>query len=223
MLNGGGAPGGAGTLTMGGACQNCLPSGAGSLGLGGDAPGGNERGGGGGGGLYGGGAGQGGALLGGAGGGGGGGGSSGFAASARNTSVGADATGVPSVTIVYVSDAFKLSRPAVSRGGTITLPITVAGAGRITAVGTARVPARLRGRSRPKTGGRITYGAATVSPVSSGTVRLPIKPKGVVKRLLRDGATLTVTIRVTFAPNGGSKNTQTIHVSVNGGKKRRHS
>jgi hypothetical protein len=112
----GGSPG---TASAGGAGASGAFSddngGDGALGMGG-AGGGNgidNAGGGGGGGLYGGGGGAAGQVGSGSGGGGGG-GSSGFATSVTNTSVGADATGTPSITFTYTAAPANTAAPAIN-------------------------------------------------------------------------------------------------------------
>jgi Glycine rich protein len=210
----GGAGGGAGGVSGGGS--------PGALGQGGDGGSPSPGGGGGGGGLYGGGGGGSGAIspqgeVYGSGGGGGG-GSSGFASSARNTSVFPDLSGVPLVAITYVSNAFQISRPTVSASGVITLPLHIAGAGRITAMATASAPApkgRRHGAHRV-----MAFGTASVSVSASQDVRLTIKPTRPAAALLASGASLPVRITATFSPTGGTPNSQRVQVTARG--KKRH-
>ncbi len=217
---GGGAGGGGGTSSAGGTSNGGYP---GARGQGGNGGPGNNPGGGGGGGLSGCGGGaaapQAGTGNGTGPGGGGGGGSSGFGPSALNASVRTDTTGVPTVTFSYVAYSFQLSSPIVTGGGAINLALSVPAAGRVKAVGTARVPSKVRHPGTHARVSRLPYGSAHQSTGKPGPLTLRIKPTRADRHLLSQGARLTVTIVVTFTSTTGTTDTKTVRVIVGGPQK----
>jgi hypothetical protein len=162
-------------------------------------------------------------------GGGGGGGSSGFGATALNTSVAIDVTGVPSVTFTYTPVmntpiVFQLSPPVVGSAGTITTPISAPGVGTLNVIATAEVPARFRRTATRRKGHKlprkIRYGSATLSVPGPGTFSLKVPPGAAARGLLRKGARLTVSIAVTFTPAIGAAQRELVGVTVKGKKNR---
>jgi hypothetical protein len=85
--------------------------------------------------------------------------------------------------------------------GTAKLAINVPGPGTLTAV------AKGKGKAKRLRNANLTVGAA-------GTVKVPLNPNGVGKKVLNEKGKLKARIDVTFTPTGGTANTQTYEVTL---------
>ena len=66
----------------------------------------------------------------------------------------------------------------------------------------------------------ITF-ASVSSRVSGGPGRVTLSPSGAAVAILNSGKDLSVTIKITFTPNGGSPNSKTVHATVKGKHKKK--
>jgi hypothetical protein len=85
--------------------------------------------------------------------------------------------------------------------GTARLAINVPGPGTLTAV------AKGKGKAKRLRNANLTVTAA-------GTVKVPLNPNGVGKKVLNDKGKLKARVDVTFTPTGGVANTQTYKVTL---------
>jgi hypothetical protein len=213
---------GAGTPTAGGAGGtnanfSNLAGQKGDLGVGGAGanvgPGG--AGGGGAGGVYGGGGGAAGQQPGGGGGGGGGGGASGFASGVTNGSIVADSTGTPSVTLTYtaavstpVSNVFKFGKLKLGNASA-ALKVTVPGPGELSAEDNATA-----GKASAAVKKKALIKKVELTVAKAGTVTIKIKPSSAGKAVLKTKGKVSVKVKVTFAPTGGTPASKTIKVTL---------
>jgi hypothetical protein len=117
--------------------------------------------------------------------------------------------GVDGVSITSVAPPPPPPSNLISRGkltlnkkkGTGKLAINVPGAGTLTAIA--------KGKGKAK---RIRNAGLTVT--AAGTVKAPLNPNGVGKKILNEKGKLKARIDVTFTPTGGLPNTQTYKVTL---------
>lgn len=101
------------------------------------------------------------------------------------------------------------TRTKTAAKGAITLTITTAAPGRITAKATAVDRTRKHKRART-----VTYATRTVSARRAGRTTFTLKPTSTAKKLLKRAKKLKLTIRITFTPTGGTRATTTKTVTV---------
>jgi ABC-type phosphate transport system substrate-binding protein len=117
------------------------------------------------------------------------------------------------------SNAFSFGSGKSSSAGVITLSLTVPGAGTINATGTTTVPAKFtKVSSAAKKAKKITFGKATVKVSKSGAVKVTLKPSAAAKKALKKGAKLSVSVKITYTPTGGTAKSTTKKITVKGKK-----
>jgi hypothetical protein len=125
--------------------------------------------------------------------------------------VGVDAVSISSTPLpppaspsnVFTKGKLKLNK----KNGTGTLTVTVPGAGVLTladANGSKKATASKRKR-KPK-----LVKPATLKPTAAGTVKVPLKPTGAGKKILRKKGKLKFKATLSFTPTGGSASTQSL-------------
>jgi ABC-type phosphate transport system substrate-binding protein len=117
------------------------------------------------------------------------------------------------------SNSFSFGSGKSSSTGVITLSLTVPGAGTINTTGTTTVPAKFtKVTSAAKKAKKITFGKATVKVSKSGAVKVTLKPSSAAKKALAKGATLKVSVKITYTPTGGTAKSTTKTITVKGKK-----
>jgi hypothetical protein len=120
------------------------------------------------------------------------------------------------------SNAFTIGKPKLNRkNGTAKLPVTVPGPGALSLSGAA--PLRLPGAARISKGGSFVsiVRPASTTASAAGTVDLPVRTKA-TRKLLREKHKLSVTVKVTFTPTGGTPSSQTRKITLRLKPKKRH-
>ena len=113
------------------------------------------------------------------------------------------------------SNAFTLLHPIVGANRSITLVLDPAGAGTITASATSirEVVVRKHGR-RIHRKVRFTFGTARTTPGLGGALELAIKPSAAGRKALAAHKRLSISIAVTFTPNGGKAASKTTTIAL---------
>jgi ABC-type phosphate transport system substrate-binding protein len=104
-----------------------------------------------------------------------------------------------------ISNLFSLPKKSISsKTGQATITVKIPGAGKVELIGTANVPSGKASRAYMK---KIIVGKVVLTATKAGTYNLTLKPSGAAKRWLRKKGKLTVNLRVTYTPTGGTANT----------------
>lgn len=110
-----------------------------------------------------------------------------------NTGGGADKGTTP------VSNLFTLTRKTVSsKTGSATLSVKLPGAGKLDVLATAKVGKK-----------KVTVGHVVVNAAKGGTYNVTLKPTGAAKTALKEKGKLSVSLKLTFSPNGGTAKSST--------------
>lgn len=130
------------------------------------------------------------------GGGGGGGGSTG-GGGGGNTSGGGGTT-------TEVSNQFTLTRKTISsKTGGATLSVKLPGAGKLDVLGTAKAGKK-----------KITVGHVVLNAGNAGTFNVTLKPSPAAKKVLAEKGKLSVSLKLTFSPAGGTEKSSTSAVML---------
>jgi hypothetical protein len=135
---------------------------------------------------------------------------SGGSTSGGSTSGGPTGTAAPPL----VSNAFTIARAKQLRDGSIQLELSSPGAGGYQANATFAGKSRFARPARKRKTVTGTYGTAATSTSAAGAVTLVIHPTRQALAALRRTHRLSVSVAITFSPNGGSPSTQTRTVNV---------
>lgn len=110
--------------------------------------------------------------------------------------------------VVPPSNAFKVGRVSVGKGGTIKIAITFPGPGKVTVAAKA---------------GKVTYGRTTVKVKKQGKLTVTVKPgkkgKALRTKRLRRHQALKVRLTKTFTPTGGTARTRSSTKTIIKGKR----
>ena len=103
-----------------------------------------------------------------------------------------------------VSNLFTLTRKAISsKTGGATLSVKLPGAGKLDLLGTAKVGKK-----------KITVGHVVLNAAKGGTFNVTLKPSAAAKKVLSEKGKLSVTLKLTFSPTGGTANSTTSTVTL---------
>lgn len=103
-----------------------------------------------------------------------------------------------------VSNQFSLTRKSISsKNGSATLSFTLPGAGKLDVIGKAKVGKK-----------QITIGHVVLNAGKGGTFIVTLKPNAAAKKVLNEKGKLNVSLKLTFAPNGGSAKSSTGAVTL---------
>jgi hypothetical protein len=118
----------------------------------------------------------------------------------------ATATSLASGTVAapVPSNAFRVLHTSVHHSGSLTLTVSLPGAGRFTAAATSRL-------SKHRT---LSYGRRTVTTRRAGTVSVAVKPGSKALAALRHARKLKLTVALAFTPTGGTARKATRTVTV---------
>jgi hypothetical protein len=101
---------------------------------------------------------------------------------------------------------------SVVKAAVATIPLEVVGAGSVSATGTAKLP---KGKKLKL----LAAGSGSAVASASGTVQLNFKLNGPAKKYLAKKGKLSVSVKITFTPAGGTPITRTVSVSFKAKKK----
>ena len=120
-----------------------------------------------------------------------------------------------------LTDSAKGTSPFVCLPGGVPVPnnfsftLKADSKGKITVKIKSPVGGSYKAKATTKVGGqKISYGKGSTSIGHAGKTKITIKPSKAAKDALNGGATLKVSVAVTFKPTGGTPKTQTKTVSV---------
>ncbi len=103
-----------------------------------------------------------------------------------------------------ISNQFTLTRKAISsKTGGATLSVKLPGAGKLDVMGTAKVG-----------GKKITVGHLVLNAAKGGTFNLTLKPSAAAKKALKAKGKLSVSLRLTFSPTGGTAKSSTSSLTL---------
>jgi ABC-type phosphate transport system substrate-binding protein len=98
-----------------------------------------------------------------------------------------------------ISNLFTLTRKTVSsKTGSATLSVKLPGAGKLDVLGTAKLGKK-----------KVTVGHVVVNAAKGGTFNVTLKPTGAAKKALKENGKLSVSLKLTFSPNGGTAKSST--------------
>lgn len=97
------------------------------------------------------------------------------------------------------------------KNGTAKLPVTVPGAGILTAVDARFASASSAAASAKK---KRLVKSATVTATAAGTVNVPLKPTKAARKILAEKGKVKVRVSLTFTPTGGLPATTTVKVTL---------
>jgi hypothetical protein len=98
------------------------------------------------------------------------------------------------------------------KNGTAKLPVTVPGAGVLSAVDANFVT--VAGISAKKKKKKRMVKSATVTATAPGILNVPLKPTGPGRKVLNEKGKLKIKVALTFTPTGGTAATQTVKVTL---------
>jgi hypothetical protein len=113
-------------------------------------------------------------------------------------------------------NSFTFGKIKVSGKGAISVPLKLPWSGKVSGKATFVVKTGKHKRT-------FVYGTANAKSNGAGTVTLKITVRGKAAKQLKQLGRARVTITVTFSPNGGSKRTKTVKVTVKRNKHGRYS
>lgn len=124
------------------------------------------------------------------------------------------------------SNAFTLGTLKLNKKrGTATIPVTVPGAGILTAAdahptGAARVA--VASASRKKKAYKALVKPVTLTATAAGTLQVNLKPSGPGRKVLAHKGKLSLKVAFTFTPTGGAASTQTLPVVLKWKRHKKH-
>jgi ABC-type phosphate transport system substrate-binding protein len=102
------------------------------------------------------------------------------------------------------SNQFSLLKKTISaKTGGATLSVKLPGAGKLDVLGTAKAGKK-----------KITVGHVVLNAGKGGTFSLTLKPSAAAKKVLAEKGKLSVTLKLTFSPTGGTENSSTSQVTL---------
>lgn len=112
-----------------------------------------------------------------------------------------------------ISNQFTLTRKTISsKNGSATLSVKLPGAGKLDVMGTAKVGKK-----------KITVGHVVLNAGKGGTFNVTLKPSAAAKKVLSENGKLSIKLKLTFSPTGGTANssTSTLMLKLNSANARR--
>lgn len=104
-----------------------------------------------------------------------------------------------------ISNQFSVPRKTISsKTGGATFSVNLPGAGKLDVLGTAKAGKK----------GKLTVGRVVLTVTKAGTYSVNLKPSGAARALLKKNGKLTVALKFTFTPNGGTANTTSSSVTL---------
>ncbi len=119
-------------------------------------------------------------------------------------STGGGSTGGGSTGKGTVSSQFSLLKKTISsKTGGATLSVKLPGAGKLDVLGTAKAGKK-----------KITVGHVVLNAAKGGTFNVTLKPSAAAKKVLKEKGKLSVSLKLTFSPTGGTENSSTSQVTL---------
>jgi hypothetical protein len=106
------------------------------------------------------------------------------------------------------SNHFTVLSKKVSTRGVVSLRLRVPGRGKLSARGTYVVKLA---KHRTRT---VVFGTASASPRGAGTPTLTVKPSSTTLKLLRTGASVKLSVTISYTPTGGTRRTGTAKLTI---------
>jgi hypothetical protein len=127
--------------------------------------------------------------------------------------VGVDAVSITSAPLpppappsnVFTKGKLKLNK----KNGTGTLSVTVPGAGVLTLTDASSTKKATASKRKPK-----LVKPATLKPAAAGQVKVPLKPTGAGKKILKKKGKLKIKATLSFTPTGGTAATQSLTATL---------
>jgi ABC-type phosphate transport system substrate-binding protein len=102
------------------------------------------------------------------------------------------------------SNQFSLLKKTISaKTGGATLSVKLPGAGKLDVLGTAKAGKK-----------KITVGHVVLNAGKGGTYSVTLKPSAAAKKVLAEKGKLSVSLKLTFSPTGGTENSSTSQVTL---------
>ena len=102
------------------------------------------------------------------------------------------------------SNQFSLLKKTISsKTGGATLSVKLPGAGKLDVLGTAKAGKK-----------KITVGHVVLNAGKGGTFSVTLKPSAAAKTVLAEKGKLSVTLKLTFSPTGGTENSSTSQITL---------